>query len=400
MCPNRLISGIVCEYNPFHNGHFYHLSRTRAAGATHIVCVMSGNFTQRGEPAILDKWARARCALLCGADLVLELPLPWAMAGAEAFARGAVGILDALGCVEALSFGCETPDSSLLATAAGALLDPALSPLLREELRKGDGFAAARERAVLRLAGEQTAKTLQSPNNILAVEYVKAAQALGASLRMLPIARRGAGHDAPEAAGGFCSASALRSLLLGGGDALRLMPPASRAVWRQAAEAGHAPVTMAKLEQPVLSSLRALSLAQAALLPDLSEGLENRLYEAVYKAVSLEELYTRIKAKRYSHARVRRLVLSAFLGLRAGDNAGIPPYLRVLGFNSRGREILQLAKQNARLPIVTRAGDFSALGGRAGALFALECRSTDQFALASPAPRACGLEYTQGIIRV
>lgn len=394
-----LIAGIICEYNPFHFGHAALMERTRLAGATHVAAVMSGNFVQRGEPALLSKWARARQALENGADLVIELPLPWALSGAESFAFGGAALLDALGA-DRLSFGSECGDAEKLKQAARALQSLALREALRPELESGAPFAAARQKAVETLFGKETALLLEGANNTLAIEYLKALNRLGSGMEAFTIRRVGAAHDAEAAADGIASASRVRQIVREGGDFSALLPPSCVRILREEIAAGRAPASLSRMERAVLATLRGMKKEDYAALPDLSEGLENRLYSAVQQAGTLEEVYRLTKSKRYAHARIRRIVLSAFLGVTAGMNAGTPPYLRVIGLNRRGEEILRKAKSVKKLPIIGRSSDIFSLDKRAKNVFELENRATDLYALCMPEAAPCGLDKTTGILTV
>ena len=326
------VAGIVAEYNPFHIGHAYHIARTResathivASAQSHIVAVMSGHFAQRGDIACMTKWGRAETALRCGCDLVLELPLPYCLAGAQTFARGAVSVLHALGCIDTLSFGCETADLNLLRAAAHATYRPELAQWMRPYLAKGATFAAARERAIRDADGEAVADVLRSPNNILATEYIHALEELGSAIVPLPIPRAGAAHDEAGAPGGaFASASQLRGMLRTGQieKAQPFMPPAAFEILAREIAAGRAPCGIAQIERAILALLRRTEPEQLADLPDLSEGLEHRLARAIRGSGALDELYARMKTKRYTLARVRRLALAAALGLGRRDGEG------------------------------------------------------------------------------
>ena len=390
-----LTAGIVCEYNPFHRGHAYLIDRLRAQGATHVAVVMSGNFVQRGDAAALTKRARARQALLCGADLVAELPLPWAVAGAERFALGGIALLDALGA-DVVGFGSECGSVDRLRAASDALSSPLLRDAMRGELQKGSTFAAARQSAVERLFGGETAGLLRDPNNILGIEYLRAIERLGSRMAPVTVRRVGSAHDAEG--GVFCSSRQLRSLLKSGGDCSSLMPAPAYAVLREELSAGRAPADLFLAERAVLAKLRCMAEADFAALPDLSEGLENRILGAVRRATGLEELYSLAKTKRYPLARIRRIALSAFLGLKASDAAGTPPYLRILGIGERGPEILRAARDAAKLPVVSRASGLSALDGRARGIAALESRSADLYALCLPKAAPCGLDWAEKLV--
>ena len=374
-------AGIVAEYNPFHRGHAWHIAETRRrlGGEAPVVCVMSGHWVQRGECALADKWLRAALALDRGADLVVELPTPWAMASAESFARGAVSLLAATGVVDVLSFGSETGELAPLEEAAAALDAPDYPERLRAALGRGLSFPAARQEA----AG---AACLSAPNNNLGVEYLRSLRALGSTIRPLTVPRQGAGHDGP-AAGGYASASELRRLLRAGRG--EEAAPYLTAPWSgELADMQH-------IERAVLSRLRTMGEGDWAALPDGggAEGLPSRLAKAAREAVSLEDFYTRAKTRRYPHARLRRLALAAFLGLRAAERPAAPPYVRVLGLGSRGRVLLRRMKDTCPLPVIVKPAQAREMDGPARTLFESEARYTDLYGLCFPAPRPCGAEW-------
>ena len=374
-------AGIVAEYNPFHRGHAWHIAETRRrlGGDAPVVCVMSGHWVQRGECALADKWLRAALALDRGADLVVELPTPWAMASAESFARGAVSLLAATGVVDVLSFGSETGELAPLEEAAAALDAPDYPERLRAALGRGLSFPAARQEA----AG---AACLSAPNNNLGVEYLRSLRALGSTIRPLTVPRQGAGHDGP-AAGGFASASELRRLLRAGRG--EEAAPYLTAPWSgELADMQH-------IERAVLARLRTMGEGDWAALPDGggAEGLPSRLAKAAREAVSLEDFYTRAKTRRYPHARLRRLALAAFLGLRAAERPAAPPYVRVLGLGGRGRALLRRMKDTCPLPVIVKPAQARELDGPARTLFESEARYTDLYGLCFPAPRPCGAEW-------
>ena len=390
--------GVIAEYNPFHNGHQYLLEQARAAGATHIAAVMGGNFTQRGEAAVMQKAARVRSALLGGVDLVLELPLPWAASTAERFALGGVSILHGLGCVSKLTFGSECGDCSSLLQAAQAVEHPLVQEQLSAILSTGTSFAAAREEAVRRIFGSSAAVPLRTPNDILGVEYCKALLRLASPIIPFPIRRLGAPHDGMALQNGYASSTYLRHMLQKFGTLSPSVPNTTEQIWLEEKAAGRAPVFTESLEKPILSRLRAMTLKDFFSLPDLSEGLENRLYRAVRRAVSLEQIYLLAKTKRYSLARIRRLVLYAFLGIKKDDFFTAAPYIRVLGANTRGWEILTTAKRTATLPLVCRTREIMRLGEAAKRILALESLSADLYALGMPEPLPCGEDLRRGVL--
>ena len=356
------VAPVICEYNPFHAGHAYHLAQTRSLGATHIVAIMSGSFVQRGEPAMFSKWSRAKCALACGADLVLELPLPWCMSSAEGFARGGVALAHGLGCVDLLSFGSELGETSPLLQAAEAAVSPLIQEKIRLLLSEGFSYPSAREKAIEAHFGSDISRLFQEPNNILAIEYCKALTLLSSPIQPITISRAGASHDASEpsrGSGGFASASYLRARLLRKDyDGVKsFIPESVLTILLEEIQTGRAPCSLAALERPILAALRNLSPEELAKLPDVSEGLEYRIASAVRKTTSLDQLFAEIKTKRYTHARIRRIIVSAFLQMTCDYNSQIPPYLRVLGWNDKGTEILRTARRTASLPIVMRGGD-------------------------------------------
>lgn len=387
---------IIAEYDPFHKGHAELVKAARKAGATHVAAVMSGSFVQRGSAACLSKWARTRQALACGIDLVAELPLPWAVAGAESFAHGGVALADALGA-DVLAFGSECGDAQKLWQAARLLCTPTVGQKLREYMRAGIPFAAARARAAAILAGEETAALLRQPNNILGMEYCKALQAQGCHMECFTIQRQGAAHDSMVESS-VPSASRVRALIQAGAGWKDALPVASADVVQQELAEKRAPASLQRVERAVLYRLRMMTREEYRTLPDLSEGLENRLYAAARTARSLEELYSMAKSKRYSHARMRRLVLSAFLGLRTQDGKGTPPYLKILGFGPQGSAILARAAQKGLLPLLTHTSDSRKLDSRGQNVVELENRATDIWALCCPQPASAGLDRTTGIL--
>lgn len=382
-------AGIITEYNPLHTGHLYLLGAVRRllGEDAAVICAMSGDFVQRGDFALLRRQARAAAAVRGGADLVLELPLPWAAAPAERFADGGVQVLLGTGVVDALAFGSECGDGAALRRLAAALLSAEFPSLLKEELARGDSFAAARQRAAGRLTSPGEAALLSQPNNTLGVEYCKALLARNAPLEVLTIPRRGAPHDAetpaPEQS---ASSAAIRALLRQGRrqEALRHMAPAMAEVYRAEEAAGRAPVFLESCERAVLARLRTMEEADFAALDQGREGLYRRLYRAGRTAVSVEELLAAAKTKRYPHARLRRMALWAYLGLRPGDFPEAVPYLRVLAANARGRTLLARMRKTASVPILTKPAAVNRLGAEARELFALEARAADLYALAYP----------------
>ncbi len=341
--------GIVCEYNPFHRGHRKQMSviREKYGAKTGIICAMSGNYVQRGHPAVFEKTLRAEAALRCGADLVVELPVTTALSSAEGFASGGVAVLSKL--CDGLCFGAETAAPDLLEQTARALLGTQFPPLLRRELDKGRSFPAARQAALeaMGLSG----KLLESPNNILAVEYCKAIIRQASPMKPLPIFRAGSYH-AEEADFENPSATSLRLRLQKGLDISAYLPEAAGQVFTGA------PIhTLEAGERAVLSKLRTMTEAEFEALPFCSEGLWRKLMRESRAQKTLEDIASAVKSKRYTRSRIDRMILCAYLGITAEMMNMDIPYVRVLGFSNRGREILNGAKKsgffvNAGQPVI------------------------------------------------
>ncbi len=393
------IAGIIAEYDPFHKGHAAHIAATRTAGATHVVAVLSGSFTQRGEPAALTKFDRAAMALAGGVDLVLELPLPWAMAPAQRFAEGGVALLQALGCVDTLSFGSECGDIAALRRLADLTFREDYATLLRQAMDAGLPYAAARQQAAHHLLGDEAA-LLTGPNNTLAIEYIAAATRLGAKFAFYTLQRQGALHHDTAPAAGVASATLLRQWLREGNteQAAAYVPPAAAEILRDALAVGRAPTDAARLEGALLARLRCMTVEQLAALPYVSEGLEHRLWQAARTAPSVEEWLMAVKTRRYPLSRLRRILWAALLDLPKESVFPTPPYIRVLGMNDRGVDILAAAQP--ALPLFTRVSQVTAMGEEAQRLFALECRATDLHSLALPAPPPCGTDCTEKLRRL
>lgn len=380
-----IIAGVVAEYNPFHNGHLYHLQQTRLrTGCDYVVACMAGNFTQRGEAAILSKWERARMALRCGADAVFELPALFAVRTADWFARGGVGVLANLGC-DALSFGCETQDMALLEALARLRRDEpeAVSRMTRAHLADGLSHVHARALAVASYLGLE-AEALNRPNLTLAVEYLCA---LGQHPATQPVAilRRGDYHD--SALGEICSATAIRRALEAGRDIGLAVPPACREALARSRRLS--------LDGVLLYRLRMGNLD----LPDAPEGLEGLLVRAAREAGDVQGVLARVKSKRYTRARLTRAVAHAGANFTAQLAARYvsTPYARLVGLRADAGGLMAELSLRARIPIVS---DPVALVG--DPCFEQEARFTDLWALgeAEPEARRAGRELSERFVRV
>ena len=373
------IVGILCEYNPFHLGHAKQLSMIRELSGpeTAVVCLMSGNFVQRGHPAVFDKALRARAALQAGADLVLELPVQYCLSSAEGFAAGAVSILGKF-CHE-MSFGAEHPDVESLAATAAALLSPAFPAHLRRHLDAGLSFPAARAKALGDMGADNS--LLMSPNDILAVEYCKAILSQESPMVPAPIHRAGSYHCL-QADPENPSATALRALIETGQD---FRPYVPTELFN-----GASVHTLALGERAVLARLRTMTDAEFETLPYGSEGLWRKFMHECRQKNTLEEILTAVKSKRYTRTRLDRMMMCAFLGLTAEDLNSPAPYARILGFTKRGQQVLHIAKEHTTLYNVGQRVD--------SPQWALEQRCNDLYGLFAENIEPAGMEPKRRVI--
>lgn len=382
------IAGIISEYNPFHNGHKYHIEKTKSDfGATHIVAVMSGNYTQRGDVAITEKYKRAKTALENGVDLVVELPVQYSLASAEIFAKGAINILDNFNCIDILSFGSECGDIDLLKETAGAVEYALQSDEFHYEIRQGKSFPRALSDSIRLFYHDIIVDTLNSPNNTLAIEYIKALDDVGSQIKPVTIKRFHANHDEMKAEKdkdtGILSASQIRKMVITGEEFESFLPKSD---FSNIAD-------IKKLEIAVLSKLRTIDKKSFSKYANVIGGMADKLYKSVRIASSINELYALVKSKRYTMASIRRAVLSCFLEIKA-DMINFPPaYIHILGMNSKGREIL--SKANSSIPINTSLKMLSISSRQAIHESRLAEKCTDLYSLSMQKPMPCGSDFTQ-----
>lgn len=387
--------GIIAEFNPFHNGHKHLIDSVKKAD-NRIVCVMSGNFVQRGETAISPKAERARAALMCGADLVIELPTPWAMSTAQNFAYGAVSILKNTGIINKIAFGSESAQKEELIALANLIESEDFNIKLHEKLSCGNTFAQIRAT----LASEYSPiyeQLLSNPNDTLATEYIAASNRLGFNCDFIPVKRIGAPHDSDIISLELVSASIIRKHIKNNdySFAEKVMPSAAYNILKDS------PVSdIKRLENAILIDLRK-KLSDSALekLSDISEGLENRLFKAIHSSTSLEELYEQLKTKRYTLARIRRIILSAFLDIDNSYFKKSPPYIRVLGFNENSIDLLKEMLANSSIPVIVNVSDINKLSEFGLKVWEAENVATDIFSLSLNKPQRCGNEYYHKIIK-
>jgi predicted nucleotidyltransferase len=393
--------GIICEYNPFHNGHIYQIEETRKHGATHIVAVMSGNYVQRGDVAIIDKFKRAEIAVKNGVDLVIELPVIYSIANAEMFARCGVMLLGALGCVDGISFGSESGDIDLLKNAAAASMAVSSPEKLKPFLEQGMPYPEAVQQLVGLEYGPLVSSVFDSPNNILACEYIKSMKVLGQEFETLTIKRKGVMHDDDTPSDGIASASYIRQLIEDGEDISEFVPKDTVDAIAEYEEKELLSY-FDNLERPMLYKLRTALLQEIADTPDVAQGLENRIFEAGRIATSIDEFFDMVKTKRYPMARLRRILLNLMLNIKNFDLQVPPPYGRVLALNERGAEILAAAKEapesKLKIPFGTSFKDFVDIPNNAVKRFmGLTTSSTDIYTLSSRTIRPSALDFTAKI---
>lgn len=358
------VLGIIAEYNPFHNGHFYQIEEAKKqTGAKYVVAVMSGNFTQRGNTSLIDKWAKAQMALENGVDIVLELPTIYSVSSAENFAEGAIKILDSLKIVDTLCFGTETADFAALNNIANVLHNEPKEyvAILNHELGKGISYPKARENALMMYLNDikRYASILSGSNNILAIEYLKALKRLKSDMTPFSIQRKKVYYNDERIIDEFASSTAIRKLIATEqyAEVRKVVPMSSYMLLKEKIEKGNFVIDIIKFEKEILYNLRKMTVKQIAELPDVTEGLEYAIKNAANSCNSLLELVNIIKSKRYTQTRIQRILVYALLGITKKDMANarkVIPYARVLGFNKNGREMLSdICSINPRINMIT-----------------------------------------------
>lgn len=358
------VLGIIAEYNPFHNGHLHHLQNSlKLTNADYTIAIITGNFTQRGSTSLIDKWSKAEIALKNGIDLVIELPLLYSISSAENFAEGAIKILSSLNVVDYLSFGAETDDITTLNVIADTLYrEPKeYKNILSHELSKGLSYPKARENALLMYLQDirRFTNVLSTPNNILGIEYLKALKKFKSPIMPVAIKRFDVGHNDTTYTENIASATAIRNIVKNNSlDILKkVVPENSFSTILENIKIGHVLPDLSTFEKQIIYNLRSMSIEEIANLPDVSEGLEYAIKNAANSCNSIVEFLSIIKSKRYTSTRLQRILLYSLLNITKKDmqiSRKTIPYIRVLGFNERGRYIIsEVARQNPKLEIVT-----------------------------------------------
>ena len=363
------VVGIIAEYNPFHNGHLYHLLQAKdLAQADYVVAVISGNFTQRGDTSIVDKWTKAYMAICGGCDLVLELPTVYSISSAENFASGAVKILDSLKIIDSIAFGAEASDLATLNNIANVLFQEprGYTNILTHELQKGISFPSARENAILMYLNDikRYANILNSPNNILAIEYLKALKTQKSNMNPIMVKRSKVYYNDDRIVDDFASATAIRKLIKRREyeDLRKVVPRSTYKILSRQIRDGNIVLGLENFEKEIIYTLRKMNIREIANLPDVSEGLENLIKNSADNCNDMSKLIANIKSKRYTQTRIQRILLYALLGIdkkMMEDSKKVTPYVRVLGFTNKGKELIsEINKRNPKINMITSVKKF------------------------------------------
>lgn len=366
------VIGIIAEYNPFHNGHLYQIEEAKKrTGADCVIAIISGNFAQRGNTSLVNKWVKAQMALENGVDIVIELPTVYSISSAENFAEGAIKILDSLKVVDTLCFGTETDDFAALNNIANILYNEPKEyiSMLNHELGKGVSYPKARESALMMYLNDikRYANILSGSNNILAIEYLKALKKLKSNMKPYSIQRKKVYYNDEKIVDEFASSTAIRKLVAREQyDELRkVMPTNSYMLLKEEIKKGNIVIDIVKFEKEILYALRTMTVSQIAMLPDVTEGLENAIKNAANSCNNIIDLINIVKTKRYTQTRIQRILLYALLGItkkEMTDAKKVTPYVRVLGINQKGKRVLSdICRTNKKLNIITSVKKFESI---------------------------------------
>lgn len=405
------VLGIIAEYNPFHNGHLYHIQKTKEqTGAKYVVCVMSGNFVQRGNTSIVDKWTKTQMALANGVDLVLELPTVYSVASAESFATGAVKLLENLKIVDTISFGTETSDFAALNNIANVLTEEPreYTNLLKEELKTGVSYPKAREQALTKYLNDNKryVNILNNPNNILGVEYLKALKVLKSNITPIAIKREKVYYNDNAIVDEFASATGIRKLIMNNDfeGLIKVVPRPCYDIIKKEYEVGNVVFDIQRYEKEIFYALRKMTLEQIAELPDVNEGLENSIKNAASYCNNIKDFINIVKTKRYTQTRIQRILIFALLGITKKDVQNAKktvPYARVLGFNQKGKLLLSgIAQNNPKMEVVTSVKRF--LDHNTNKIYKrmleIDIFATDVYTLGYKGDSMANLDYTKNMI--
>ncbi len=385
------VLGIIAEYNPFHNGHFYHMQEAkRVTNAEYCVCVVSGNFTQRGEPSIINKWSKAYMALCCGADLIIELPTIYSTSSAENFASGAIKILNSLKIVTDVAFGTECNDIATLNNIANVVYSEPkeYKNILNHELKRGLSYPSARENAIMMYLNDikRYANVMASSNNILAIEYLKALKAQKSRINPIAIKRNKVYYNDETIVDGLASATAIRKFLARKEytDVRKVVPRSTYQILGEEIKKGKVNLSIKDFEKEIIYNLRKMSIEEIANLPDVSEGLEYSIKRAAEESNDINEIIEKIKSKRYTQTRIQRILIYSLLNINKKDmqnSKNIIPYTRILGFNQRGKMLLsEIVRENPKINMITSVGKYVKQDAKKANKQLIQMLSTDIFA--------------------
>ena len=407
------VLGIVAEYNPFHNGHLYHLNESKKlTGADYTIAIIGGSFTQRGSTSLIDKWSKAKMSLLNGVDLVIELPVLYATSSAENFADGAIKILNSLNIVDYISFGAETSNVDILDKFADVLYNEPkeYQNLLAHELKKGISFPKARENALLMYINDirNSVNVLSSPNNILGIEYLKALKKYNSKINPICVKRVESEYNSTDFSDDIASATAIRSLIKNKSFEIikTLLPSNTYSILLDNIRNGHIVEDLNIFEKEIIYVLRKMSIEEISNLPDVSEGLEFAIKDAANSCNSIIELLSIIKSKRYTSTRIQRILLYALLGITKKDmeiSKSTLPYVRILGFNENGAKLVsEISKNNPKLNIITSVKKFvdSNKNKNLKQMLDKDIFATNVYTIGYEYDSLNNLDYKNGIIKV
>lgn len=404
------VLAVIAEYNPFHNGHLYQFQKAKKdTDSKYSIAILGGNFTQRGSTSIIDKWSKAQMALDNGFDLVVELPLLYSISSAENFAEGAIKLLDSMKIVDFLSFGTETNNLEILDRIATILYEEpkAFKSLLSIELRKGVSFPKARSNALMMYLKDikKYANILSSPNNILAIEYLKALKKYKSIIKPYSIQRFEAEYNSNKISGNIASSTAIRNIIKDDNIPLlkKLLPESSFSILFENIKNGHIVSDLSVFEKEIIYNLRKMSITDVKNLPDVSEGLEHLIKKASDSCNSLDELFNIISTKRYTKTRLQRILLYSLIGISKNDmdmSKKVYPYMRILAFNDKGKFLVsEIAKANPKLEIITSVKRFMDLNTNKNykTMMQKEILATNIYTLGFEQDSLSNLDYTKKI---
>ena len=393
------ISGIISEYNPFHNGHKYQIEQTKLNGATHIVAVMSSNIVQRGDISIIDKHKRALCAVNSGVDLVIELPVPYSCSSAEIFAKSGVDILNKIGVVDKISFGSEIGDIELLKKCALASLDISENENVSKLISEGISYPSAISQIIAENYDESIANIFNEPNNTLGIEYIKALITSKSSIKPITIKRKSVAHDSFNANDNFASASMIRNNVVSNSKFENFLPEKTNEILKVCTENGEVS-NIKNIEKVILFKIATMTKQEFANITDISGGLDDRLISIAKSSNTLEEFLANAKTKCYTLARIRRVIMHTVLGIKKSDLLIPPQYARILAFNEKGREILAQMKVKSQIPFSTSLAELSKVNENAKRLAQLDEISSLIFSMAVENQSYKKNEYTVKVSKV